>query len=223
MLKINIRKAIYATAVVLLCTALCACGFMYDPPESYEELAGTNDETTYNNDYLGFSLSYPEGYTILASEEIDELMAQTIEYIKSAFTDTDQQQKAIRESTPVAMGLKNPLEYASGYNSNFYIVINEASAFDTADIVKFADKSTEAAEKQTEDIEFDKAAAININGKEAALSEGIQKVGSYEALQKRYFFASKNYCVAITFSSTNEEDMNELTQIIDTIQFDSDL
>lgn len=188
-------------------------------PSPADSVSGAGNETGYVNDELGFSMAYPEGYTVLTSDEINTLMSQTIDYIKSQFTDPALAEQTISQSVPVAMAFKHPLTYADGFNANVNIMIMNVPGASSMKIIDIASASIEQAESQTQAITYGDPSAIEISGKSAVVVDESQTAAGFSVIQKQYFFACGDNVVALTIAADNDADLAELASMAEAIQF----
>jgi hypothetical protein len=190
-----------------------------DTPVATDDITGVSSESGYVNDALGFSVSYPEGYTVLTPDQIDTLMAQAIDQIKSAFSDPDLAQRAISQSIPKAMAFKHPLTYTDSFNSNFNLIISGLPAGTSSDIMTIATDAIEQAGSQAPSMQYGEPSSAQIGGKDAVMVTLKQSVNGYDLDERQYYFLRDNYLVIITIGADNEDDLSELNDMVQSIQF----
>lgn len=213
-MKKNSPGAVFLATVVLLCALLSACGAKKSPAP--EEIA----RFSYYSEDVGFGIVYPEDYIALTPDEIQELMAYSIELINMAFDDPEDMAEALSRSIPVTYASKYPVGYAEGANPNINIIVQKVSWFYTLDIVAFVDRAVEEAEKQESyPIAYGKAAQVQVGGKNAAVVDATMNIEGMEILQKQYHIPNNGYLAIITLAGETEEALSELSGIIDTIEF----
>lgn len=215
----NIKKLVYVIIIAIMLVVLAACGQTYEPPKSSEELNGISSDSGYTNDYLGLSISYPEGYTVLTKEKIDELFKNNIDALKAQFNDPEKADDAIRNSVPIAMALKHPLDYSKGFNPSINIIVESADSAYTKDIVSFAKRVAEEAKKQTIAITYGEVQKVKIDGKDAAFLDASQTQNNIDISQRQYYIARKNYVVIITLTVSVSSDMDDMVKAVEGIKF----
>lgn len=217
----KIRKLIYAVIIAAMLVILASCGQSYEPPKSSADLYGTSSGSGYSNDYLGFSITYPDGYTVLDKDKVDDLLKNTIDSIKAQFTDPEKAEEALNASIPVTMAFKHPLDYTEGANANISIIIQNVNSALTKDIVSYGKKVVEETQKQLAGVKYGDVQGIKLDGKDACAVDMTQTQNGVELLQKQYFFACKNYSVVITLTAGDSGDMDELAKTVEGIKFNS--
>ncbi|MEL7609044.1 MAG: hypothetical protein AAGU74_06020 [Bacillota bacterium] len=215
----KIRAILLCAMFLISAVLLAACAPSYDPPKSNEELYGATKDLVYTNTYLGFSLTYPAGWTILDDEQINELWAQGIEQIKAAFTDAEEAEKAVSENIPVEVAFRYPLGYADGFNDNFNMIIKEAPAQMTANIKEAAESIAAVAEEASGSLKYEQPQIVTISGVELAVMDATQNALGFETRSKQILFARKNYLVICTLSAGDAASLEEIGTLINAFTF----
>ena len=188
-------------------------------PALTDDIAGVSSDSGYVNDTLGFSISYPEGYTVLTQDQINTLMAQAIGQIKSVFSDPDLAQQAISQSIPKAMAFKHPLTYTDSFNSNFNLIISELPAGTSSDIMTIATAAIEQAGSQAPSMQYGEPSSAQVGGKDAVAVNLKQSVNGYTVDEWQYYFLCDKYLVIVTICADNEDELGELDSMVQSIQF----
>jgi hypothetical protein len=209
------QKILYAAAAILLILSLSACGSGSSGTTETVDLS----KFTYVNEDMGFGIIYPAEFTTFSDEEIRTSMADNIETIKAMFSDPEEAEAAIRQSIPVSQTSKHPADYEEGLNANINIIVQEIPvAID--DIVDVTSQIVQGANSQTIGImTFEEPTAAQVGGKDAAVTHATIDVPDLDLISVQYYVDNNGYLAIISLSADNEEDMNELEAIIDTIEF----
>jgi hypothetical protein len=184
---------------------------------SSTDISGTLNGNTYTNDAAGFILAYPDSYTVYSRDQINALMAASIEKIKSLYKDPDLIEKALEQNVPVSMASMHEAGYMVGFNSNVSVMVQSVSV--SGNIVDFANTLLKVVQKQSDSLKFGKAASAKLGGHEAASATITQKLNGINVYQKIYFVSSNEYLVVITLSAANNNELKSLDKIVNTIQF----
>jgi PBP1b-binding outer membrane lipoprotein LpoB len=211
------QKILYAVAAILLILSLSACGSGSSGTEGAAETVDLS-KFTYVNDDMGFGIIYPEDFNTLSEDEINTAMADNIESIKAMFGDPEEAEAAIKQSVPVSQTLKYPSDYADGINANINIIVQEVPPID--DIVDVTSQIVQGANSQTSGLmTFEEPTAAQVGGKDAAVTYAIINVPDMELITEQYYVANNGRLAIISLSASDEEELNELEAIIDTIEF----
>jgi hypothetical protein len=215
--SMKIQKCIYAIALMLVVLSMSACGGTDAPPA--EETVDI-DKFTYVNDDAGFGIIYPEDFVTLNQQEIDTVMADSIDAIRDMLSNPEEAEEAIRQSIPVSMTMKHPYDYTDGVNADITIIVYEFP-FEMDNIVDIANEIAAQANIQSSGfMTFSDATAIQIDDRDVAVSDADLSIPDMApVVQKQYYFLNDGYLAVITLSAGDEAEMDELTQIIDTIEF----
>jgi hypothetical protein len=204
---------------ILTVFALTACSSR----SLFQILAATEKIDTskfsYINEDAGFGIIYPEDYNTLTSEEINTLMAVVIEYIASAFSDPAQMEEAMQKSIPVSITMKHPITYVEGVNAGINIIVQKYPVI-VINAVDAANAGIEEANKQGAGVmTLEKATAIKIDNKNAAVADSTTTVYGMDSIGKQYYIFNNGYIAIISLAAGDEAELSELSKIIDTIQF----
>jgi hypothetical protein len=215
----NIRKLVSLILVAVMLSVLAACEETFAPPKSSEELNGTSNDSSYTNDYLGFNMAYPEGYTALTKEKIGELFIENKDFLKAQFKDPKVAEEAIKSYVPVAMALKHTLDYTGGFIANINLIIKKEASWYTKDIVSLAKKYIEVVNKQSAVITHSEVQGIKLDGIDVAFVDATQTQKGFDLMQRQYYFARKDYIVAITITASESGEKDELVKAVEAIKF----
>lgn len=215
----NIRKIIILLLIAAMLAVLASCGEYFAPPKSTEELNGTSSDSGYTNDYLGLSMSYPEGYTVLPKEKIQELFKNNIDAFKTQFKDPAKAEEAVQNSIPIAMAFKHELGYAEGFNASLNIIIQKVNNGLTKDIVSFTSNVVKSTESQATSLKYGEVKSIKLDGKDAAVVDLSLTQSDTTIPEKQYYIASKDYIVIISIAAMEQNEMDEMSQAIEGMKF----
>lgn len=182
------------------------------------DIRGSISGQVYSNQAVGFELTYPDGYYILSSEEIDELYKQNIEQFKDMVKDPEIMEKTIQQNIPVTLAFKYPYGYSEDYNPNLNIIVSDLET-DQWEPIDYATQMVEKASQMSDSLSYSNASSTRIGNKDAAYCDMNLSVNGYTIPQKQYYFKNKTYIMIISISATEENDMNEFVQIIENIKF----
>jgi len=208
------KKSIPVVLVMALLFA-AALGACAPKGPSQEDIA----RFSYYNEDAGFGVAYPEGCTVLTSEEINDLMTLNIEIIRSMFDDPEEAEEALSRSIPVSYVFKYPPDSTEEFNPNLNIIVQEASRLYTADVTGFVSAVLEEAGEQGAPTAYGEVQAVKIGGKDAAVVDATQSSSGFTILQKQYFVPNKDRITIITVTGGTAEELNEMSRIVDTVEF----
>jgi hypothetical protein len=216
------QKILCAVAAILLILSLSACG---SGSSGSSGTAGTAEpektvdisKFTYVNEDIGLGIIYPDDFTTLSEEEIRAMMAEVIENAEFIYNDPEEVEEMLKQIVPTSMTMKHPFDYIDGHNSGITMLVYRGSV---DDIVDFADNvNNNAGDVVAYEAAFGEATATQLGGKDAAVLYAKSDFADTEVLQAQYYVANNGYLAMIALTAGNEEELNELEEIMDTIEF----
>lgn len=175
----------------------------------------------YTHAGTGFTITYPEGWTMLDDTAIGTAWASIIAQINNTYTDAVQIAKAMRENVPVTVAMLHPGDYTGGFNANINVILQEnVDMTGFPGILKMADMSADLANQQSGgNYHVDKAQSVKIGGQDAAVVSISQTADGVTTVQKQYYIVRDNDYIVITLTSQDPADMATLQKAVDSIGF----
>jgi hypothetical protein len=176
---------------------------------------------TYTHAGTGFTITYPEDWTMLGDAAIGTAWSAVITQINNTYTDAAEIAKAMRENVPVTVAMLHPTDYTGGFNANINVILQEnVDMTGFPGILEVADMSLEQANQQYGGgYQTEKAQAVKVGGQDAALVGLSQTTDSVTTLQKQYYMVRDNDFIVVTLTSQDPADMATLQKAVDSIHF----
>lgn len=199
---------------------LSACSVNPGPAPSLSPV--TDKGPIYTNEWLGMTMTFPEGLTMLDQEEIQEKSAKTIEMLKDKYKDPDAFEKASQENVPDVLVYMHPQDY-KGNNPNLCLFVLDAKPSDTADIMSFARAFVQNM-SPTQDITFVESGEVHpvwVGGISAATIDVKRVVAGIDLIQRLYFVGHNNSLIVISMSTASDDlaALDILQKAVDNVRF----
>lgn len=170
---------------------------------------------------IGLTITYPDDWTVLRDDEIDTLYSRMIDLIKGQFKDPGSADKAIKESIPISMAMKYPVDYKAGFNPNINIIVKPLPGFLAKDMVGFVQEAIKQAKKQTSaDITFGKPVSAKIGNAKGVVYNAQYKILGFTISEQQYYLSHDGYVAIITCASIDKTDKKALQDMIKSIVLD---
>lgn len=168
-------------------------------------------------------LKYPDGWTVLTNDQINQFYAKNIEFLKSQFTDSQAFENAVQENIPISVAMKHPMDYTIGFNATINVLVKPVPAFLTKDIVALAKEAINVAKSSVSaDVTFSKPVKAKIGKRNGAMCDIKYKALGLTIDESQYYIAKDGYVAIITCAWMDKADKKVLQSIIKSIQFDAD-
>lgn len=183
-----------------------------------EGFYGELEKNTYNNEFLGFSFSFPEEYTVLNRAEIDLYSNAGKDLVKSGVDRKTARfdEGLARTATLIALVEKAP---GSPGNAAMEIGVVKQNKGVTANLVLLA--SVKALQETSKYTLTETFPTIRYNGRDFAAVE-FETTAFIVPMTQRFFVTmQREYSVMICITYQNEAGLRAFEKVLDTIKFQS--
>ncbi len=193
------------------------------PAPSPTPALSTQQDNTLIVANMDMILKYPDGWTVLTNDQINQFYAKNIEFLKSQFTDSQAFENAVQENIPISVAMKHPMDYTIGFNATINVLVKPVPAFLTKDIVALAKEAINVAKSSVSaDVTFSKPVKAKIGKRNGAMCDIKYKALGLTIDESQYYIAKDGYVAIITCAWMDKADKKVLQSIIKSIQFDAD-
>lgn len=188
-------------------------------PVTIEEMQGSVDGQTYTNTAAGFSVTFPEEYTVLGYEDIQDEFQEDIDNIKAKITDPKAAEVEISQGIPRCIAIKNEAA-PDGNSTAFTVTVADMQDPLSQDIVTFTTMATGVAGMLDKSNTYKKPSATKIGGMDAAYYEVEMQQDDGILLEKMNCIYPRNYFVTVTFASRADKDLPDMDKVLGAIKVD---
>lgn len=209
-------KALRKIIVLLLIASLAfaiGCTKTGDEKITFGEVK----DNTYTNKFFGVEFKINEGWTLATQEELNEFTKSS----NQITTDEELKPEELRV-LGLVMAAKYPMTYADGLNPNINLLSENLKMVEDVKI-ESAQAYLEATKTTMEQAglpyTFSDITSETLGGKEFKAFNLSMDLDGISLNQRQYVALVKDYALIFTLTYSNDEELAELQNILNTIKF----
>lgn len=209
----------------VLCLTLCllfAAGCKSKDTEEDVITLGCMEGNTYVNEFFGLSVQLPENWNQLSQAEIQELTAMGQGMIADSNPDfADGMELAEEETLHFVYTYKYSLYYSGGFNPSFICMaenldVSNLPVKDGRDYLTILGNTLELTQMG---YEIGDLYSVQLGGRDFYVLPASVNIEGFSVQQHYYSAVMKGYSLAFIISYVTEEQLLELEDILNTVQF----